>query len=104
MNNLFEDIPGDLDEEFFQTLLTTEEMRIERIVSRGNASPAEGWYDQAHGEFVALLTGGARLEFDDGSEKTLKAGDWLVIPPHRRHRVAWTDPDTDSVWLTVHYP
>jgi cupin 2 domain-containing protein len=104
MNNLLSDIPANLDEEFFETLLSAEGTRIERIVSRGHCSPAEGWYDQAHGEFVVLLKGGARLEFDDGQVVSLAAGDWLNIPAHRRHRVAWTDGNQETVWLAVHYP
>lgn len=31
-------------------------------------------------------------------------GDWAVLPAHCRHRVAWTAPDRETVWLAVHLP
>ena len=103
MGNLFAKLPKPGDDEWFETLAASPGVRIERIVSHGHASPATGWYDQAQDEFVVLLRGAARLEFDDGSDARLGPGDWLTIPAHRRHRVAWTDPDADTVWLAVHH-
>ena len=103
MNNLFRDIPQPLAEEFFETLVSSDDVQVERIVSHGHASPAAGWYDQDRNEFVAVLSGAARIEFDDGTAADLAPGDWLDIPAHRRHRVAWTDEHHDTVWLAVHY-
>ena len=63
-------------------------MRIERIVSTGQASPPGFWYDQPDDEFVVLLTGAARLRFEDGDVTIdMKPGDWVEIPAHVRHRV-----------------
>jgi len=104
MNNLFDGLPAELPREVFDTLVRSPAVHVERILSRGHASPADGWYDQHRNEFVVVLRGAARLAFDDGSEVTLVPGDWLDIPAHRRHRVAWTQPDTDTIWLAVHYP
>lgn len=78
--------------------------RVERIASRGQADPPGCWYDQAGAEFVLLLAGAARLGFADGSERALAPGDWAVIPPHCRHRVAWTDPARETLWLAVYLP
>ena len=103
MNNLFENLPAPGAAESFEELACSNHVHIERIVSHGHASPTAGWYDQARDEFVVLLRGAARLEFDDGSAVRLAPGDWLEIPAHRRHRVAWTEPDTDTVWLAVHH-
>jgi cupin 2 domain-containing protein len=103
MNNLFSDIPAGLENELFETLASSEKVVVERIVSTGQVSPAEGWYDQDRNEFVAVLRGSARLEFEDGSLCKLSAGDWVDIPAHRKHRVAWTDQTTETVWLAVHY-
>jgi cupin 2 domain-containing protein len=103
MNNLFSDIPADPGDEFFETLAASEQVTIERIVSKGHVSPDEVWYDQDRHEFVVVLKGSARLEFEDGSTSELAAGDWVNIPAHRRHRVAWTDETTETVWLAVHY-
>ncbi len=76
--------------------------RIERIVSWGQASPPDCWYDQVEGEWVVLLSGAARLLLLDPDEEILLApGDWLWIDAHRRHRVEWTAPDAASVWLAV---
>jgi len=33
----------------------------------------------------------------------LRPGDWVAIPAHARHRVAWTDPDQPTVWLALHH-
>lgn len=102
--NLFEAIPPSLPEELVETLAHSAAVRIERIVSRGHASPDDFWYDQDRDEFVALLSGSARLQIDgESAERLLKPGDWLVILKRQRHRVAWTDPDEDSVWLAVYF-
>ncbi|WP_305041990.1 cupin domain-containing protein [Geoalkalibacter sp.] len=87
-----------------QTLTGNGLVRIERIVSRGHASPEGFWYDQAQNEFVLLAQGEAELELQDPAERIrLAPGDWLIIPAHRKHRVAWTNDRQDSVWLAVFY-
>ena len=101
--NLFENLPVQLDEEWFETLVGAENVTVERIVSRGHASPASGWYDQARNEWVVVLKGRGVVAFEDGDEVTLGPGDHLTIAAHRRHRVAWTDPDEDTIWLALHY-
>ena len=103
MKNLLQNIPESLPEELFETLVKTGTVHIERIVSRGHTSPEEGWYDQDKNEFVLLLKGAARLEFEDGRVIELEAGDCLEIAPHQRHRVAWTDRAGETVWLAVFY-
>lgn len=90
--------------EAFATLLTAGGGRVERIASRAQADPPGQWYDQNGDEFVLLLAGAARLGFADGSERVLAPGDWAVIPAHCRHRVAWTDPAVETLWLAVHLP
>jgi cupin 2 domain-containing protein len=102
--NLFADIPDRLLDELFLPLLATAEIRIERIVSRGHASPPQFWYDQPHAEWVAVLAGSAAIQFDgEPAARTLQRGDYLNIPAHVRHRVAWTDTDEPTVWLAVHH-
>jgi cupin 2 domain-containing protein len=99
--NLFSDLPQDAGAEHFTTLLESSGVKIERIVSRSHASPAGFWYDQDHEEWVLVLRGEAVLEFADGPEVTLKAGDHQHIPAHRRHRVDRTSAET--IWLAVHF-
>lgn len=104
MPGIFQRIPADLPDELIETLCQSADVRIERIVSRGQASPPGFWYDQEQHEFVLLVSGRARLVFADSARKVeLAPGDWLDIPAHRKHRVDWTDPDRDTVWLAVHY-
>ena len=103
MDNLLTNLPTDLPEELFETLVQSEAVHVERIVSSGHATPSGGWYDQERNEFVLLVQGAARLEFAEGYEVEMEPGDWLNIPAHRKHRVAWTDPDHVTVWLAVHY-
>ena len=88
--------------EHFSELLARPGLRIERIVSTGQCSPANFWYDQAEGEWVAVLQGEAKLRFED-RVLHLKAGDYVDIPPHCRHRVDWTAPDQTTIWLAVFY-
>lgn len=104
MPNLFDAIPDRLDDEQFEELITGESVRVERIVSRGHASPASGWYDQPWNEWVVVLKGEGDVVFADGETVRLRPGDHLQIPAHRQHRVAWTDPERETIWLAVHYP
>ncbi len=100
---LLDDLPsGPLPDELFTTLAAAPGVRIERILSTGQASPEGFWYDQAWDEFVLLVQGAARLQIDGEGERTLGPGDWAMIPARKRHRVAWTDPDAPTVWLAVH--
>ena len=101
--SLFESIPKNLPNELFETLVKTDSVHIERIVSRGHTSPEEGWYEQGKNEFVLVLKGAARLEFGDGRVVSMGVGDWLEIVAHERHRVVWTDEEGETVWVAVHY-
>lgn len=102
--NLFDGVPARLPAEQFDTLLTTPNVRIERIVSRGHASPKDFWYDQDKPEWVVVLAGSAAVRFEgEASARMLKPGDYLHIPPHRRHRVEWTDAGGPTIWLAVHH-
>ena len=88
--------------ETFDEILARPGLRIERIVSHGHVTPEDEPYDQGWDEWVLLLAGGARLWLEDQGEIELAAGDHLLIPAGRRHRVAWTDPGRPTVWLAVH--
>jgi len=103
-SNLFADLPARLSDELFTTLFEDALVCIERIVSHGHASPPGFWYDQDQNEWVVVLRGAARIQFE-GKEALveMKAGDFITIAAHRRHRVAWTTPDEPTVWLAVHF-
>lgn len=104
LQNLLADLPSSVPDEVVERLVHGEDFRLERIVSTGQATPEGQWYDQAWDEWVLLLSGSAGLRFDDESEvRSLRPGDALNIPAHRRHRVEWTDPHGPTVWLALHY-
>lgn len=104
-------------EEWVDTLVERVGVVVERIVSTGQTSPPDFWYDSPRDEWVVLLSGAARLEFaagegtgDDEDESkgtarvhAMQPGDYLLIEAHRKHRVAWTHESVPTVWLAVHY-
>lgn len=100
--NLFE-LPLALpDEEVFETLWESRGVLVERIISRGQASPPDFWYDQLKDEWVVLIQGQARLRWEDGSVQELAAGDAVMIPAHVRHRVDYTSTEPPCIWLAIH--
>ena len=102
--NLLASLPQGFAEEQTIDLLANANIRIERIVSTGQASPPGFWYDQAWAEWVLVLTGSAGVLIDGETEpRVLRPGDYLLIPAHRRHRVAWTEAARPTVWLAVHF-
>ena len=103
MKNFLEDLPVSLESEVFEDVLTSDNVRIERILSNGQTSPDEGWYDQSEHEWVLVLEGAGQIEYEDGSNVSLKKGDYLYIPAHKKHRVSWTDPEQITVWLAIFY-
>lgn len=103
--NLLRDLPDAAGGEITETILATPALRILRVTSLGQASPAGFWYDQPETEWVALLAGAARLRFEgEPAARRLGPGDCLEIAAHRRHRVEWTDPAQPTVWLAVFHP
>jgi len=101
--NLLADLPAALDQERFDTLLARPGIRVERIISTGQASPPGFWYDQDGDEAVLLLAGAATLRMEAEAEpRRLRPGDWLVIPAHARHRVEATSATEPTVWLAIH--
>ena len=100
--NFFSAIPEELPEELTTVLRAGEGVRIERIVSKGHCSPDGFWYDQPTGEWVVVLKGAARIELENKTVE-MGLGDYLDIPAHTKHRVAWTTPDEPTIWLAMHY-
>ena len=99
IKNIFDDIPQHLPKELVQTLFQAANVRIERIISHGHASPVDFWYDQPQHEWVVVLKGAARLQFEDRMVE-VKPGDFVNI---KKHRADWTMPDEPTVWLGVRY-
>ena len=102
--NIFSAFHQDIDQESIEEILSSGNLRIERIISRGHSTPPGQWYDQEHDEWVILLAGSAALLIEGIREAvSLEPGDYVTIPAHRRHRVERTDEAEKTIWLAVHY-
>jgi len=101
--NIFSNIPSEIPIEIFQEIISTEKLRVERIVSKGQTSPDSGWYDQSENEWVIVLSGYGVIEYIDKAKVTLKQGDYLAIKAHEKHRVIETSSDETTVWLAIFY-
>ncbi len=101
--NLLTGAPDATAEERIIPLLATSGARIEQIISAGQTSPDGFWYDQDQAEFVLLLAGTAGLRIEGEAEvRELRAGDYVLLPAHCRHRVERTSAVPPAVWLAVH--
>lgn len=104
VGNLDSRIPGELPKEIVEIVAQGQNVRIERIVSRGHCSPPGFWYDQGENEWVLVIKGEAKMRFArDDRIVHLTAGDYVDIPAHTKHRVEWTQENADTVWLAVFY-
>lgn len=101
IGNLFQQLPEDLSNEVFTDILNKPSFRIERIVSLGHTST--DWYNQSQAEWVIVLQGAAAIAYDTGETFDLKPGSHLNIPRHQRHKVTYTDPLRETIWLAIHY-
>jgi cupin 2 domain-containing protein len=99
IHKLFHDSCSDTTESV-GILLEGKNFTLEHIISRGDASAPNFWYEQDNDEWVALIVGSSTLEFPDGHLK-LTAGDAILIPAKLKHRVAETS--SDAVWIALHF-
>ena len=104
MMNLLDHRPTRADGEIFTEVLLHEGVRIERIVSTGQFTPADKPYRQGHDEWVLLLAGSAGLRIEGQGERNLRPGDHVLVPAHRAHWVTWTAKDQPTIWLAIHFP
>lgn len=103
-SNLFANIRSGAGAEIFETILSRPGVRVERILSFGQATPPGEWYDQGWDEWVLLLSGSAGLLIEgEPTARILRPGDCLMLPAHCRHRVDWTEQDQDTIWLAIHF-
>ena len=102
MNNIFNllsNIPLSSNEEIFETITQNDNIKIERIVSYGQTTQKDFWYEQEDDEFVVILEGSAQILYDDGEIFDLKKGDSLYINALQKHQVVYTKNPT--IWLAV---
>ena len=88
--------------EKFEQIVSGKNIQIERIISTGQTTNPREWYDQELDEWVILLQGEAELSYADDTRIKLKAGDYLLIPAHTKHRVEYTSIEPVCIWLAVH--
>lgn len=102
--NLFSAIPDVIPKEIIEVIVQQSGVRIERIISKGQQAPEEGWFDQEEDEWVVLLEGLARISYPDNTDVELQKGDYLYIPAHQQHRVSWTTLNEATIWLAIFWP
>jgi len=103
MANIFNLPTQLLREELFESLFNNEKILIERVVSTGQITPENEWYDQERDEWLILLQGDAELSYEDASRIKLRRGDYLFIPAHQKHRVEYTSSEPPCIWLTIFF-
>ena len=104
LNNFFEDLPDAAEAERIEQRCTATGGFVERITTCGQTTPPGKWLEQSTDEWVLLLRGQARLQFDgQAAEVQMRSGDELWIPAGRRHRVSWTSQNETTLWLAVHF-
>lgn len=102
-NNIFAALPQGIKEEVFETLLNSEAVKIERIVSPPAMQPHTEWFDQSTDEWVVLLEGSASILFEKDRRKIkLEKGDYCFIPAGIKHKVIETKAKQQSIWLAIH--
>ena len=101
--NIFNQIPKDLKDELFEDIINTDSLKIERIISYGHTSPKTGWYESEKSEWVIVLKGEAVLSFENSDDVKLATGDYINIAALKKHKVSWTLPNVETIWLAIHY-
>ncbi len=101
--NIFKNIQRNSDKEIFEDIISKNDVKIERIISYGQSSPKKGWYNSRKNEWVMILKGKAILSFKNSADVKLKKGDYINIPANTKHKVSWTLPDKETIWLAVYY-
>lgn len=100
--NIYEKVQIDKTEETFFEIFKNDKIKVEKIVSNGQSSPLNFWYEQKENEYILLLEGFAILEFGD-FEVELKKGDCLNINSMQKHRVKFTSQEEPTIWFAVFY-
>lgn len=101
--NIFDLPQFSLTHELTTVLAENKNVRIERIIGSVSTGQVSDWYDQEESEFVILLEGDAKIEFENDRIVGLSRGDTLLIKPHEKHRVCYTSNEPICVWLCVFF-
>ena len=102
-SNIFTNIPKQMSGEIFENIISKDNIKIQRIVSKGDTTPKDEWYNQEDDEWVIIMQGEAVLSFENQKNIKLKAGEYINIPAYTKHRVSWTIETQETIWLAIHY-
>ncbi len=104
IGNIYSNLPQNAEKEVFEDIFIRNAFKLERIISKGQATPEGKWYDQEHDEWVILLKGSAGLQVKGKPDvMVLQPGDYILLPAHLKHRVEWTSEEEETIWLALHY-
>lgn len=101
--NIFSEIPHSIKDELFEDIVSSQNIKIERIVSDGHTSPKFGWHESDKNEWVIVLQGEAILTYEEGDDVTLNVGDYVNIPALKKHKVSFTSKSQKTIWLAIYY-
>jgi cupin 2 domain-containing protein len=103
IKNIFHLLPAESSEdEFFEVLLKNENVKIERIISRGQVTALDIWLEEEQNEWVCLIQGCSKIEFQNIGTMNLNSGDYMLIPAKTKHRILYTSAAPPCVWLAVY--
>ncbi|MBS4013727.1 MAG: cupin domain-containing protein [Bacteroidetes bacterium] len=102
MDNIFNIDSLPIDSELFDTIFHNKNVKIERILSKGQVTKDGEWYNQETDEWVILIQGNAKIEFENHKIIELNSGDYIFIPSHQKHKVIFTSVDPICIWIAVH--
>jgi|SRR3989344_7139033 len=103
IKNILSNIPDKIPKEIIETVVSSPNIKIERIISKGHVTSKGKWYNQEKDEFVLIIKGNAELGFENNNLVKMKEGDYLIIPKNTKHRVEKTDLSTETIWLAVFF-
>lgn len=102
-SSIFNEVEILRGEEFFETLHSGRNIKIERIISLDHSTPDNEIYDQGWDEWVMVVTGNAIIRFlEPEVDIELQDGDFVFIPAQKKHRVIFTDKEKITIWLAIH--
>ena len=104
--NLLGQIPP-LPSEVFADLVSTNNVRIEHILSQGQQTPTGEWFDQDEHEWVCWCRRGHPGLHHTGYrvQERVHLGPGITSTSRRTFStgVEWTHPTETTVWLCVYY-
>ena len=119
--NIYDKIPESITEEIIEIMYQNPHCKVERIISNGQITTENEWYDQDQEEWIILVQGEATILIEKLQEESsdkcnilncnikeescdkvhMVKGDTLLIKSHQKHRVIYTSQNPLCIWLCV---